>query len=273
MCPVFYRLGGTLIVSSWMLMYLLAILAGMWASIMIDRRVSLGIGWHRLIVLWLCVVCGPALLGGAIFQMGVLWISGESTTAVGKAYYGGVALVLVPIFFVARFWRLSTLRLFDVVVLGGSLAGAIGRIGCFLNGCCRGDVAPAWIPSIHYPHNYLIASSPTIIELATASRWQEFTRAFEGSTPVHPTPIYYSLGFLAIFVFLWTRSHWMKESPGRVFYVWLIAHGLLRFLLELIRDNPPYLYGKVNLSGVVSIVCVAIGVTAMRRRKNRPVLG
>lgn len=53
--------------------------------------------------------------------------------------------------------------------------------------------------------------------------------------PVHPTQIYEALaGILLLGLVLWARAK--RPVPGRVFFGLVYGYGLLRFLIEFVRD-------------------------------------
>jgi len=108
------------------------------------------------------------------------------------------------------------------------IALAIGRIGCFLNGCCYGSPAPAWLPwKVVYP--------------------EERMRFHLQGIPLHPTPIYSSItaGVIAGFL-IWRSRH--KRFEGEVFWLMLLLYSLARFLLEFVRGDPRGGIASLHLS-------------------------
>jgi phosphatidylglycerol:prolipoprotein diacylglycerol transferase len=97
------------------------------------------------------------------------------------------------------------------------LALAVGRIGCFLNGCCYGKVAPSWLPfKVTYP--------PAMMPLELAGM------------PLYPAPIYESITAAAIFIFLaWRAAH--KKFEGEIFWLMVLIYAVARFFLEFLRAD------------------------------------
>jgi phosphatidylglycerol:prolipoprotein diacylglycerol transferase len=58
----------------------------------------------------------------------------------GLASFGGIFGGLLGGFIYVNFRKLSFLKVADAVALGLPLGFAIGRLGCFFNGCCYGIV-------------------------------------------------------------------------------------------------------------------------------------
>jgi phosphatidylglycerol:prolipoprotein diacylglycerol transferase len=67
------------------------------------------------------------------------------------AFFGGIGAALV--FFVKR--KLPTLALADIIVPGMVVGACLGRVGCFLNGCCFGGLCdPATdLPKVEFPYH------------------------------------------------------------------------------------------------------------------------
>ncbi|MBN1972094.1 MAG: prolipoprotein diacylglyceryl transferase [Sedimentisphaerales bacterium] len=79
--------------------------------------------------------------------------------------------------------------------------------------------------------------------------------------PVHPTQLYTSLSaaFLTVVLFLfWRRSQKSKSkfltSPGSTFSLMFIVYGVMRFTIEMVRDDNPFEYGwwAIYKGGTVS---------------------
>ncbi len=66
---------------------------------------------------------------------------------------------------------------------------------------------------------------------------------------MHPTPLYELLVSSAIGWLLWrlgTRFLKSQRHPGEIFAYYLILTGVARFLVEIIRINPPWIFGLSN---------------------------
>jgi phosphatidylglycerol:prolipoprotein diacylglycerol transferase len=122
----------------------------------------------------------------------------------GLASVGGVWAGLVATWFVARLLRLDPWGLLDVLAPAALLGLAVGRVGCFLGGCCYGR--PTLLPwGIVFP------------EL--------------GPPPRHPLQLYSAAVDLCL-VFLLPRS----GPPGAVARRTCVGWGCARAALELLRD-------------------------------------
>ena len=158
-----------------------------------------------------------------------------NVTKGGLVWYGGFIFgILAGIFFAKKnnidFW--SGGDLFAPFI---ALAQGIGRIGCFLNGCCYGSEVPS---------NYI------------------FSVAFPGESIFrHPTQVYSSLSLLLLFVILrlWQKK---RRFTGEIFLGYVMLYSLTRFCLEFIRGDNPKILSGLTMSQLISIpvfvICLAI---------------
>ena len=54
----------------------------------------------------------------------------------GLVFYGGFLLALLTVVVYSRLKKLDIIRILDIFVPALTAAHGLGRIGCFLNGCC-----------------------------------------------------------------------------------------------------------------------------------------
>jgi prolipoprotein diacylglyceryltransferase len=152
----------------------------------------------------LAPVAALVVLGGSRALYHVL-DGGSSLGAGGLASMGGVAAGLIAARPLARVARVPTPRLLDALVPAALLALGIGRIGCFLAGCCYG--MPTGVP------------------------WGVVFPAL-GGPPRHPLQLYSAVADLAIAYAVCRR----KAAPGERGAGALAAFAVARFALETLRD-------------------------------------
>jgi phosphatidylglycerol:prolipoprotein diacylglycerol transferase len=115
---------------------------------------------------------------------------------------------------------------------------AIGRVGCFLSGCCRGTPFDGW-PSI----------------------------AYADGIARHPAPLYeaaFQVAIGLVFVALVRR----RILEGRLFAVYLVAYGAYRFASEFVRETPHVLFGYSVYQALCVVMIVAGGTTLVLRSKG-----
>ena len=152
------------------------------------------------------------------------------------------------------FWKMT-----DVAAPAVAIGIAIGRIGCFLNGCCYGCVSDQpW--AICFPadsHAWARQVDAGLISPLAAH-----------SLPVHPTQIYASLAGFALLLLLLTAFRW-RRVPGEVMCLLMVVYPLTRWPLEAIRGDEPAIFAGMTLSQNVSIGVFLSGLavwTALRWR-------
>ncbi|MBQ8036768.1 MAG: prolipoprotein diacylglyceryl transferase [Proteobacteria bacterium] len=183
----------------------------------------------------------------------------------GLTYYGGFLLAVGTAWFLSRRWKWSFLKLTDIASPVIALGLAFGRLGCFLAGCCFGKVtdvpwavrfpqySDAWKHHREFFPDALYAQNQALGEFL--------------SLPVHPTQLYELFGSLALFAFLWlTRKK--AHFEGRQLSILLIGYGILRFVIEIWRDDDR---GGVLLSTSqwISIPLILVGCFLIWRGRHR----
>jgi phosphatidylglycerol:prolipoprotein diacylglycerol transferase len=87
---------------------------------------------------------------------------------------------------------------------------------------------------------------------------------------VHPTPLYELIVSCAIGWLLWRLGARYLKRPGHageVFCYYLILTGVARFLVEIIRINPPWIFGMSNaqVASAISVLGGLILLVYLRR--------
>jgi phosphatidylglycerol:prolipoprotein diacylglycerol transferase len=155
----------------------------------------------------------------------------------GFVYYGGFISAVIFIIMYARRTKKDFFKLCDFFCPVLALGHAIGRIGCFLAGCCYGR------------HSTLPWSIMFMDKNSLAVK----------GTHLHPTQLYESFANFLLFLFLHFYSK-RKNRVGMIFGIYLITYAVLRFIIEFFRDD----YRGSNffcfsISQVISIFLFIIG--------------
>ncbi|MBU4283491.1 MAG: prolipoprotein diacylglyceryl transferase [Nanoarchaeota archaeon] len=157
----------------------------------------------------------------------------------GLSFHGGfIGGILFGLFYVKKnklnFWKIA-----DVIAPSIPLAHAIGRIGCFLRGCCYG----------------IETTLPWGIKYLGEVR--------------HPTQIYSSIALFLIFIFL-SKQKYKKGFNGALFLTYIMVYSTFRFLIEFIRVEQKVLFGLTGAQ-LVSIVLFVIAIFIFLRFKKKNV--
>jgi phosphatidylglycerol:prolipoprotein diacylglycerol transferase len=169
----------------------------------------------------------------------------------------------------ARRRGLPLLKLADCIAPGLLVGLALGRVGCFLNGCCYGG--PCDLPwAVRFPPEsppWLDQAARGLLPPAAASGSQPW------SLPIHPAQLYAAIdaALLAVVAMLFTP---LSRRDGQVFALVLTLHPLSRLLLEAIRvDEPPALGTSLSISQLVSLVLLVLAAALwwwIAARKESP---
>jgi phosphatidylglycerol---prolipoprotein diacylglyceryl transferase len=192
----------------------------------------------------------------------------------GMVFYGGVVFGFITLAAYSRLTHLSLANLLDVFAPGLALGLAFGRIGCFLAGCCWGDlcVQPATLANAGLDAKaWQIQTFPSLSSPAfpLAVRFPRDAGAYEQheqygliaansirSLPVHPVQLYEAAMALCLCILLgiqFGKRHW----HGQVFCMLILIYGLIRFCTEFLRaDNAP-IYLGLTLSQVISAAMIS----------------
>ena len=149
--------------------------------------------------------------------------------------------------------HISITQLADCIAPGLLVGLSLGRIGCFLNGCCYGGLCELpW--AVEFP-----AGSPPWFD--QVSRGLISKPGIDGSTvqtlPIHPAQLYASLdaALLALLAIAFTP---FARRDGEVFALVITLHPISRILLEEIRiDEPPALGTPLSISQLMSVGILA----------------
>ncbi|MFH1387433.1 MAG: prolipoprotein diacylglyceryl transferase [bacterium] len=163
----------------------------------------------------------------------------------GLVFLGGLILGLLSIIIFAKKYKLPLAKILDILTPGVIIGYALGRIGCFFNGCCFG--LPTELPwGMAFPHDCLAGT-------------------FFPYSHIHPTQLYSSLiAFLIFGLLLWQYPR--KSYDGQIFYWGIILYSIYRFLIEFIRFSPMHWF-SLTPSQWLSLVILVVVILIFRQKK------
>jgi len=181
----------------------------------------------------------------------------------GLVYYGGLLLAIPVGIWYLRRYRIPVWKVGDIA--GFAIPGGLvfGRLGCFMAGCCHGEVSPYTFGGISFP-----AGSPAWeqhVDLHLISK-----RATE-SLPVHPTQLWEGGACLAIFLYLYLWLYPRRKFDGQVFFAFLMLYAVARFVIEYWRSDPRGDILGLSTSQWLGIPLFAFGAWMWFRQSRRPV--
>jgi phosphatidylglycerol:prolipoprotein diacylglycerol transferase len=172
----------------------------------------------------------------------------------GLSIYGCILGGVLALLLYSLIYRLSWIEVLDIAAPPLAWGQAVGRVGCFLAGCCWGSVTAApW--GVGYP-----SGSPAYFAQINAGI---LASKAAYSLPVHPVQLYEMLGLLVMFVALMRHSR-RRPFPGSVCLHYFLFYGALRFVMEMFRtarrggDTQPSVFGLLSVAQIISLVAVAL---------------
>jgi phosphatidylglycerol:prolipoprotein diacylglycerol transferase len=152
----------------------------------------------------------------------------------GLAFQGGLIFgVLAMLFYIYRH-QMALWTTMDIMALAVPLGQFIGRLGCFMAGCCFGK-------ECHLPWAITFNHPDTLAPMGMS---------------VHPTQLYESFLSLGVFFYLlWLRHR--QGFPGQLLGTYLLLAGAVRFLVEFFRGDER---GPVLMLGMPSTQVIALGL-------------
>ena len=168
----------------------------------------------------------------------------------GGVWLGGVIFGLAAWFWTMRGRSVRLGLALNALFVGIPFGHAIGRVGCFLGGCCYG--APCdrpWAVIYTDPIAHKVNGTPLHV-------------------PLHPTVLYEAgleMGNFAVCYTLWRR----KAGDWVVFLAWAGLYGTERFFLEFLRNDRRGLYGPFSTSQWISLALIAAAIGFLVRLRRR----
>jgi phosphatidylglycerol:prolipoprotein diacylglycerol transferase len=174
-----------------------------------------------------------------------------STLQAGGVFYGGLLFALLTAAWFLRRWNLPAWRTADAFAPPIALGHAIGRLGCFLAGCCWGKPSKLpWAATFTDPAARQMVGVPLGVAL-------------------HPTQLYEAVAELLIFAILWLRFR-RPHGDGSIIGLYLALYSLARFAIEFLRDpvDRAFPFG-LPISGTqwLALALAAAGLYVVRRRR------
>jgi phosphatidylglycerol---prolipoprotein diacylglyceryl transferase len=230
----------------------LGFLAGLTVTVKLARRS--GLDGEK--VTNLAVYCALAgLLGAKILMILFDWrtflsdpkeIFSLSTLQAAGVFQGGLVLAFLTALLYMRHVALPWLTTLDAFAPGIAIGHAIGRIGCFMAGCCWGrECSLPWAVTFHNPE----AADLTGVPL---------------NTPLHPSQLYEMSTEALLFAFLYWRFG-KPHSAGKIMGLYLVLSSVARFLIEFTRFHEQGLYWGLSLTQWISIALAGAGAMLLAR--------
>ena len=269
--------GSSTWISPFGLLFLAAIVLAWWLS----RRnaVSAGIdSSHIDLLLPIAIIVGVA--GGTLLSLSMpadRMIAGEDMqTGVRLRLFGMLAVSTVAVFVYSRLAGLPFRRLLDILALPTIAGLMIHRIGCFLAGCCWGDLVSS-MQLTRYAAQ--VQTLPILSDLSSGVQYPPGSLPYEqhiamglihfgapASLPVYPVQLYEASLLLVILLALY-RFPWRQYPQGYLTVLVIGAYALVRFFLEYLRADGSIVIGNMTVTQIQCLFLL-LGVVLLRRASS-----
>lgn len=159
----------------------------------------------------------------------------------GLAIHGGVIAGIIFIYFYTKKKQISFLDILDIFAPALVLGQAIGRWGNFFNGEAFGpETSLSTLKSLSIP-KFIIDGM------------------YIDHSYHHPTFLYESIGCLIIFIIIMIIRNLKNIKKGQVASIYFIFYGIIRFLIESLRQDS-LMFFNLKVAQIISIIMIVVGI-------------
>ncbi len=127
----------------------------------------------------------------------------------GFVFYGSFVIIIPTVIWYLKKHKIPVFPMLDILAITTLIVHAIGRLGCFLGGCCYGKPTDSFTGMIFPSTN---------------------------GVSVHPSQLYEITALLIILVFVLSIKK-RKQFNGQIFLTYLILYASARIFLEFFRGD------------------------------------
>jgi phosphatidylglycerol:prolipoprotein diacylglycerol transferase len=166
----------------------------------------------------------------------------------GLVFYGGFIGAVATAVLYIRMNRLPFWKTADIMAPSLALGQTLGRLGCFLAGCCYGRSSDSFW-AVTFTDQACLAPV---------------------NTPLHPTQLYSAFTNLTIFGVLLIFSR-RNTITGRVFWTYVLLYGLTRSIIETLRGDfrGAEVFGLFSISQTLGLTGAAVAIVMLVRLSRR----
>jgi phosphatidylglycerol:prolipoprotein diacylglycerol transferase len=169
----------------------------------------------------------------------------------GMVFYGGLAGGAAACITYARLVRIPLHATADLAAVSIPVGQALGRVGCFLGGCCFGSPSTGPLavrPPVGSPDHGLLAT-------------------------VHPVQLYEAAGLVLLVVVLLALERRPRRRPYTLLLAYLVGYSALRIVVELFRGDAIRGFVVPGLLSTSQAIAIVVGLAAgavlvWRSRRN-----
>lgn len=252
MHPILFRLGPVAVPT-----YALVVLAAMLVALALvprsARRNDMDREFSVSFYFW---VVAAGIVGARLFHLVMLLPRipdnpslAKTILVSGGVWYGGLITAFAFAWFFLKAKGVPYAQAADMAAVPVIVGGGLGRLACFLSGCCFGS--PTDVPWA------VTFTDPVAHRLHADLPW----------VPIHPVQLYELAGTLVIATLLdWMAGR--RHRRGTIALTYIALYGALRFVVEMFRGD--LVRGSVlglSTSQAIGLVsCLAASLWLLARR-------
>ena len=246
------------------LMFLLACFGGLWLTAWRARREKLDPKNVEDLAFWLM---SGGFIGARAVYVALHPESIHSFWDLFKVWQGGIVFygcIIGGLIGSALYWFRHPFpfrAMADAVAPSLALGLALGRVGCWLNGCCYGALSSLpW--AVSFPMGSPAWARHVADDLIAPSA--------RCSLAVHPTQLYSVLDGVLLLVLL-SLFYPRRRRDGEVMALLMVAYSLTRFAVECLRGDEGGVLAGLTLSQLISVLILGAGLVFWRHLARLPV--
>ena len=193
-------------------------------------------------------------------------------------FFGILAAGAVAVFIYSRLNKMSFRVLLDVFALPTLAALMVHRVGCFLAGCCWGDIVSNDVTGRFASQ---VQTLPAINSLSSGVQYPPGSLPFEqhvamgliepgalASLPVVPVQLY-EAALLLVAVLALSRIPWRKYPKGTMVVIVTCTYAVMRFFIEYLRADGHIVMGNLTVAQLQCVLLLSSSALLPRMLKWR----
>lgn len=158
----------------------------------------------------LTIITAPDIFAEHWYEVFYPWFGGFTVL-------GAILGVIFTVTLYLKYHHVPMLPLLDIAAVYAPMMQGIGRIGCFLAGCCYGIPAQS---NIWWAVTFTDPASQGPINI-----------------PLHPAQLYTMTGSFTLFFIMLLAARWLYDHPGTLTFLYLALENVNRFVTDFWRSD------------------------------------
>lgn len=154
----------------------------------------------------------------------------------GFVVYGGIISGIITIYVYCKIKKMNFFSYIDIIAAAVAINQTLGRVGCFLAGCCYGRETDSWV-GVVFPEGCMAPAGVKLI----------------------PTQLFSAAADICMFIILCMIINSKKYIKGVPMAVYMTGYAIGRTIIECFRSDARGSVGALSTSQFISIFIGAVG--------------